>query len=144
MTEQIINSTVADWLLQHPAMPILVTDDVSVSAVAITMLDNAARDAYVCDGDAILGHLSFVKVMNHVFAHERPIHTHRQLFSRVTETDINELMDPHFQYCRPDEKLADVLHRQLESGTDDIIVLNRMNRVEGVIRLTEVLKASLQ
>lgn len=144
MSCQIIDLTVGEWLQLHQAEPVLVSADMPLKHVAEQMLIRGHRDAYVAREQTILGHLNFNKVINHLFAHERPIHTHRQLFACVTEATAAELMDPHYAYCRENEVLSDVLHRQLESDIDDLIVLSSDSMLCGVIVLNELVRESLK
>jgi hypothetical protein len=53
-------------------------------------------------------------------------------------------MDPHYAYCRENEVLSDVLHRQLESDIDDLIVLSSDNMLCGVVVLNELVRESLK
>jgi len=144
MTERLIEQSVAEWLEQHPARMVLVTQNTALVHAVKLMLDNEARDAYVVEGKRVHGHLSFNKLLNYLFTQERPVHSHRQLFSRIAEISVADIMDPHYAYCRPDEQINAVLHRQLQHDVTDLIVLASDDSPVGVVKLTEVVRESLQ
>ncbi len=145
MTQRIIDKTVKDWLSQHQQPMVLVAADTSLLDILRQMLAADCLDAYVVEDNRVKGHLSFNKVVNHLFTQERPIHTHRQLFARIsTDSEAEELMDPHFAYCRPDEKINQVLHRLLQCGVSDLIVLATDDSPLGVVKLTQLIRESLQ
>lgn len=144
MTERIINLTVGQWLQQHQHGLVVVRPDTALPDIVKALLASDSRDAYVVDKGKVLGHLGFNKLVNHLFSPERPVHSHRQLFAQVTTATAAELMDPHFTYCREDEPVNQVLHRQLQSDITDLIVLATDNAPLGVVRLTELVRESLQ
>lgn len=144
MACEIIDMTVEQWIADHSEKPVTLMADASLTDVANALLTANSRDAYIIDDkQRIKGHLAFNKVINHLFTHVRPIHTHRQLFARVTEPTAAELMDPHFAYCRLDEALCDVIHRQLGRDVDDLVVVAQDNSLLGVVKLRELLIESL-
>lgn len=143
MTRTIIDLSVDEWLRSHQRMPVQVAAGDDLEYVARQMLASRTRDAYVVTQQRVHGHLGFNQVVNYLFTQERPIHTHRQLFARVAVPTAGEVMDPHYPYCRPDEALCDVLHRQLASAIDDLLVLAADDTLLGVIRLEELVLESL-
>lgn len=145
MSEHIIDLSVADWLHRHPEQVVRVSTDTSLPDVVRILLEHGSRDAYVVDGNRVLGHLGLNRVVRHLFAQDRPEHSPRQLFARIAmAATASELMDPHFAYCREDERIAQVLHRQLQSDVSDLVVLASDDTPLGVIKLTEVVRESLQ
>lgn len=145
MTQWIIEKTVQDWLTQHQQPMVLVAPDTSLLDILKQMLAADCLDAYVVEDNHVLGHLSFNNLVNHLFTQERPIHTHRQLFARISaDAGAEELMDPHFAYCRPDEQINQVLHRLLQVGVSDLIVLAPDDSPMGVVKLTQLIRESLQ
>jgi predicted transcriptional regulator len=63
---------------------------------------------------------------------------------RLIEQSVADIMDPHYAYCRPNEQVNAVLHRQLQHDVSDLIVLAADDSPVGVVRLTEVVRESLQ
>lgn len=144
MTQQIINLTVADWLTLHGEHRLVkVAPDAALCDVLKEMLDADSRDAYVVSHNRVIGHLGFNKLLNHLFSEERPVHSHRQLFAQVTLADASEIMDPHFTYCRENERINDILHRQLQCDVSDLVVLAADNSPIGVVKLTDMVRESL-
>lgn len=145
MSEHIVELSVAEWLQRYPEAVVTVSSNASLADVLRTMLDHASRDAYVVEENRVKGHLGLNKVVRHLFAQDRPEHSPRQLLARVAmAATAAELMDPHFAYCREDERIAQVLHRQLQSDISDLVVLAADDSPLGVIKLTEVVRESLQ
>lgn len=146
MTEQdFANISVAEWLANYPELPVIVSAAATMPEIASDLLKENSRDAYILDGDnKVIGHLSFGNVTNHLLSEHRPIHTHRQLFSRITEPVAEEIMDPHFAYARTDESLCEVIHRQLERGVDTLVVLAEDGSLQGSIKLRELVAESLK
>jgi predicted transcriptional regulator len=144
MSERIIEQSVGEWLQEHPTEMVLVAPDMPLLEIVRALLNKDARDAYVVENERVLGHLGFNNLVNHLFTQERPVHSHRQLFARVALPNAAELMDPHFAYCREDERINRILHRQLQCDVSDLVVLASDNTPIGVIKLTEVVRESLQ
>jgi len=146
MTEQdFAKISVSEWLKQYPELPLVVAAGATMNEVANLLLKENSRDAYILDGDnKVKGHLSFGNVTNHLLSEHLPIHTHRQLFSRVTEPTAEEIMDPHYTYARCDESLCEVIHRQLERDVDTLVVLDDDDTLIGSIKLRELVAESLK
>lgn len=144
MTETIINLTVGQWLKNHPHGLVMVDPATPLLEIVQQLLDADSRDAYVVENNRVLGHLGFNDLINHLFTQERPIHSHRQLFARVAVATAAELMDPHLAYCREDEPINQILHRQLQCDVSDLIVLASDDSPLGVVKLTEVVRESLR
>ncbi|MDH5357447.1 MAG: CBS domain-containing protein [Gammaproteobacteria bacterium] len=146
MTEQdFAHIFVSEWLSLHPETPVVVAGKTPMREVALTLLANNSRDAYIVDeNNKVLGHLSFGKMTNHLLSEHRPIHTHRQLFARVTDPTAEEVMDPHFAYARCDESLCEVIHRQLERDVDTLVVLAEDNTLLGSVSLRDLVAESLK
>ncbi|HHA18237.1 MAG TPA: CBS domain-containing protein [Methylophaga sp.] len=143
--EKFSDITVSNWLTTHPETPVIVTASASMPEVAQLLLDNNSRDAYILDDDKkVVGHLSFGKTIDYLLSEHRPKHTHRYLFSRITEATAVEVMDPHFAYARIEESLCEVIHRQLERGVDTLVVLAEDSRLLGSIQLRELVAESLK
>ncbi len=140
-----IGKTLVDWLENHHSKPVIVTEMASISELANALLVMNKRDAYVVNkANRVIGHISFAKVANQLLSEHRSTHTHRQLFARVVEPTAKELMDPHFTSAYKDELLCDVIHRQLDHGLDDLIVLTRdTHEALGVIQMNDILAESL-
>lgn len=143
MTEQIIDLSVSEWLTRHPNPMVLVEPDTPLLEIVKLLLEVDSRDAYVVDKGRVKGHLAINKLVNHLFTQDRPVHSHRQLFARVAAASAAELMDPHFAYCREDERINQILHRQLQCDVSDLIVLASDNTPKGVVKLTQVVRESL-
>lgn len=144
MSETIINLSVGQWLKDHPHGLVAVAPDMALPDIVRQLLATDSRDAYVVENNRVLGHLGLNKLINHLFPHERPVHSHRQLFAQVAVATALELMDPHFTYCRDDESINDILHRQLQCDINDLVVLASDNAPIGVVKLTEVVRESLK
>ncbi len=138
------NMSVADWLVDHPVEPVVIPTDTTMDTVAQLLLANNSRDAYMLDNNKIVGHLGFANMANHLLAEHRPTHTHRQLFSRITEPTVGDVMDSHFAYARSDESLCEVIHRQLERDVDTLVVLADDGSLLGAIKLSELVAESLK
>lgn len=137
--------TLVDWLESHQSVPVIVHESASISELATALLAMKKRDAYVIDkNNRVIGHIGFVKVANQLLSEHRSTHTHRQLFARVIEPTAKEVMDPHFTSAYKDELLCDVIHRQLDHGIDDLIVLTPdTHEAIGVIQMNDILAESL-
>jgi predicted transcriptional regulator len=144
MSERLINQSVAEWLKAHPNNMVLVTAETPVCEVVKLMLESDTRDAYVMESEHVKGHLGFNKLVNYLFSQERPVHSHRQLFNRIADVSVIDIMDPHYAYCRVNEKVNDVLHRQLQHDVGDLIILDMDDSPVGVVKLTEVVWESLK
>lgn len=144
MAETIIDMTVAEWLQLHPQQLVFVACETPILEIVKALLKADAHDAYVIENHRVLGHLSFTKMVNHLFSHERPVHSHRQIFAQVIQPTAAELMDPHFAYCRESENINQILHRQLQCEVTDLVVLGTNNAPIGVIKLTDVVRESLK
>jgi predicted transcriptional regulator len=144
MSERIIELTVAEWLQAHPNALVTVSADTGLRDIVKTLIEHDSRDAYVLENGRVKGHLSFNKLVNHLFCHDRPVHSHRQLFAQVAAATAGELMDPHFAYCRENEKINQILHRQLQTDVTDLVVLAADEAPTGVVKLTEVVRESLR
>jgi predicted transcriptional regulator len=144
MIARIKDLSVAEWLEKHPNQAVLVEPETPLEDVIKACLDRQADDAYILDAGKIEGHLALSKLVNHVFCHERPVHTHRQLFARVSQLTAADLVDPHFAYCRPEEKINEILHRQLQSNVQDLLVLAADSSPLGVVNLKQVVRESLK
>lgn len=143
--EDFSDITVETWLANHSEMPVIVAANASMSEVTQRLLENNSRDVYILDDEKkVIGHLSFGRAANYLLSEHRPIHTHRQLFSRITDPTAAEVMDPHFAYARIEESLCEVIHRQLERDVDTLIVLAEDNRLLGSIKLREIVAESLK
>jgi predicted transcriptional regulator len=138
-------NTVASWLLEHANEAVLVYKNTTINEVADRLIGSHQRDAYVIDDDNhVLGHIGFDKIANHVLSEHRSTHTRRQLFARVTEPFAYELMNPHFIYAYHDELLCDVIHRQLDHGIEELVVIDRQtHEVFGIIKLRDVITDSV-
>lgn len=144
MAERSIELTVKQWLKYHPVKLVAVAPATGLLDIVKVMLQLNARDAYVVENNQVLGHLSFTKLVNHIFSEERPVRSHRQLFAHVAVASAVELMDPHFAYCREQEIINQILHRQLQSDVSDLVVLGSDDAPVGVIKLTDVVQESLK
>lgn len=145
MIEEVFSDiTVSNWLANHPETAVIVAANASMSEVAQLLLENNSRDAYILEDKKVIGHLSFGKTTNYLLSEHRPIHTHRHLFSRITDPIAEEVMDPHFAYARIEESLCEVIHRQLERDVDTLIVLAEDNSSLGAIKLREIVAESLK
>ncbi|MBE0438991.1 MAG: CBS domain-containing protein [Gammaproteobacteria bacterium] len=140
-----LGKTLDDWLEQHQAQPVIVDETASICELANELLAMGKRDAYVVNNThRVIGHISYAKVANQLLSEHRSTHTHRQLFARVIEPTAKELMDPHFTSAYKDELLCDVIHRQLDHGLDDLIVLDRdSHKALGVIQMSDILAESI-
>lgn len=140
-----VGKTLGDWLDNHQSQPVIVNETASISELANALLAMHKRDAYVVNKtNRVIGHIGFAKVANQLLSEHRSTHTHRQLFARVIEPTAKELMDPHFTSAYKDELLCDVIHRQLDHGLDDLIVLDHdTHEALGVIQMSDILTESL-
>ncbi|NQY26494.1 MAG: CBS domain-containing protein [Piscirickettsiaceae bacterium] len=136
--------SVNDWMTTHSETAVVVSVTATMEDIAQVLLENNSRDAYVVDNNIVVGHLGFANVTNHLLTEHRPTHTHRQLFSRVTEPTAAEVMDSRFAYARCDESLCEVIHRQLERDVETLVVLAENGSLLGAIELRDLLAESLK
>ena len=132
----------AHWIKQHSKSPTTVQPEATFDAILDLILTTPClRDIYVRSDDGILiGHISHHRLSQLLLAEYRPVHTRRQLVERVIAETAKEIMETHFETAHVDEELDEVLHRQLNSGVEDMPVLDDSGLPIGVINLTQILK----
>ncbi|MFC1602701.1 CBS domain-containing protein [Pseudomonadota bacterium] len=131
-----------DWIKQHSKLPTTVKPDAAFDAILDLLLTiPCLRDIYVASDDGILiGHISHHRLSQLLLAEYRPVHTRRQLIERVIAETAKEIMEPHFETAHIDEELDEILHRQLNSGVEEMPVLDDSGLPIGVINLTQILR----
>jgi CBS-domain-containing membrane protein len=133
---------VKDWLARHPATILLVPAGNSLVEALDRMLERPeARDAYVIDErKRVIGHLGRRRLVHHLFAAQRPVHTRRQLMDRIAAGTAHESMSRHFATARPDEDLDEVFHRMLEHDVEDLPVIDDDGMLRGAVNLAGLLR----
>lgn len=134
---------VHEWIDRHPGMPATVPSGAGLAeAVERLLAEPGQRDIHVVDPRGrVLGHLSHKRLAQLLLFEHRDTHTRRQLMERIgTTASVDELMEGQFPYCRPDEDLDDVLHRQISNQTEALPVLGEDDMLLGAIVLTEVMR----
>ena len=88
----------------------------------------------------VLGHLSHQRLAHLLLFEHRATQTRCQLMENIgARGRVEELMEGQFPYCRPDEDLDNVLHRQISNQTEALPVLGEDDVLLGTIVLTEVM-----
>ncbi len=132
---------VSDWLHQHPIKAGVVQKDWSLEQIMEKLLGNSRlKDLYVLDSNnQVIGHLSYKKLAKLVLAEHCVHHTRNQLLERVAPGSAVELMEVHFASAKPDERLDESIHRQLDHWVEDLPVINQQGELLGVINLSDIL-----
>ena len=134
---------VSDWIDAHPgAAPTVAPDASLVTMIEELLRRPGARDVYVVSEEGrVIGHLSYKRLIRSVLAEHHRWPTRRQLMEKVAGGPARELMNSHFPTASPDEKLDNVLHRQLEHDIEDMVVVDSDGVLLGAVSLTAVLAA---
>jgi len=134
---------VSEWIAANPGAAPTVAPDASLAAIIEELLRRpGARDVYVVSEEGrVIGHLSHKRLIRSVLAEHHPWPTRRQLMDKVAGGPARELMNSHFPTASPDEKLDNVLHRQLEHDIEDLVVVDSDGVLLGAVSLTAVLEA---
>ena len=137
---------IADWLERHPVNGVTVGRDASLEEAARALLDEPeCRDVYVTDNDGrVIGHLGFRRLAGVLLSAHRPTHSRRQMLDRVARGPVHEFMDRRFIAARIDEEVHHVLHAHMERRVEDIPVVDEANRLAGVIRLVDLVRAAIE
>lgn len=137
---------IADWLDHRAVKGVTVARDASLEEAASALLDEPeCRDVYVTDaGGRVVGHLGFRRLAGLLLAAHRPTHSRRQMLDRVARGPVGEFMDQHFIAARLDENVHEVLHQHMERRVEDIPVLDGEERLVGVIRLVDLIRAAIE
>ncbi len=135
---------IADWLEGHAVSGVTVEGDTSLEEAARALLGKPeCRDIYVTDPEGrVVGHLGFRRLAD-VLLH-RSTSSRRQMLERVTPGPVREFMEQHFISARLDEHVHDVLYKNMEQWLEDIPVLDADNRLAGIIRLVDFVRAAIQ
>jgi len=133
---------VSEWIAENPGAATIVAPDASLAAIIEELLSRpGARDVYVVTEEGrVIGHLSHKRLIRSVLAEHHPRPTRRQLMEKIAGGPARELMNAHFPTASPDEKLDNVLHRQLEHDIEDMVVIDSNGALLGAVSLTAVLK----
>ena len=137
---------VFEWLSEQPDGIVVVGEDLSIKEVAGVFLSHPRlRDLYVvsAQGD-ILGHIRHRRLAQLLLTEHLPFQSSHQLMERVFGGTAGEIMERDFVSAHPDEELDNILHQMLEYRVDDMPVVDSANRVIGTIKLTDVMRASLE
>lgn len=135
---------IADWLERYNITWVTVERDASLEEAARAMLgEPECRDLYVTDAEKrVVGHLRF-RQLAEVLLH-RSTYSRRQLIERVAPGPVSEYMDQYFISAQVDEQVQDVLYKNMERWVEDIPVLDGDNRLVGIIRLIDLVRAAIE
>lgn len=135
---------IADWFEGHTVTGVTVERNASLEEAARALLgEPECRDIYVTDAEGrVVGHLGFRRLADILLY--RSTSSRRQLLERVAPGPVHEFMDQRFVSARLDEHVQDVLHRNMERWVDDIPVLDDDNRLAGIIRLVDLVRAAIE
>jgi CBS-domain-containing membrane protein len=135
---------VADWIAEHPQPLVTVSTDCMIDQLLEQMLAKPCqRDLYVRDKEGRLhGHISYRRLAHLLLSEHRPSQSLRQMVEQVTGGSAKEIMSAQFPSARPGEELDDVIHRQLDSGIEQMPVIDETGNPVGVVNLTDVLMAA--
>lgn len=137
---------IVDWLERHPLAGVTVARDDSLEQAARALLAAPeCRDVYVVDADGrVVGHLGFRRLAGVLLSAHRPTHSRRQMLERVARGPAREFMDRRFIAARPEQSIHAVLHAHMERRVEDIPVLGGDDRLVGVIRLVDLVRAAIE
>jgi CBS-domain-containing membrane protein len=135
---------VADWIAEHPRLPVTIPADCVVDQILQQMLTKPCqRDLYVQDKSGRLtGHISYRRLAQLLLAEHRPSQSLRQMVEQVAGGSAKEIMSAQFPCARPDEELDDVIPRQLDGNIEEMPVIDESGRPLGVVNLSDVLIAA--
>lgn len=135
---------VADWIREHPHLPVTIPADGKIDLILERMLTKPCqRDLYVQEENGCLtGHISFWRLAPLLLAEHRPRQSRRQMIEQVAGGTAGEIMCSQFPFAGPEEELDDVIHRQLDSNIEEMPVLDENGMPLGVVKITEVLMTS--
>lgn len=133
--------TASDWLEQHPKQAGVVKEDWNLNQIMEKLLGNSRlNDLYVINSEnKVIGHLNYKKLAKLVLAEHCIGHTRSEILERVVPGSAAELMEVHFARANPDEKIDEILYRQLDHWVEDLPVINQQGELLGVINLSDVL-----
>ena len=137
---------ITEWLKRHPVSGVTVERDASLEDAAQALLEEPeCRDIYVIDADRrVVGHLGFRHLAGVLLSAHRPTHSRRQMLNRVARGPVHEFMEQRFIAAGLDESVHHVLHAHMERRIEDIPVLDGEGRLEGVIRLVDLVRAAIE
>ena len=135
--------TVGEWIAGTPGTVITVAPDACLDEIIDRLLaEPCLRDVHVLSEDGrVIGHLSHRRLVRLALVEHRPGHTRRQLLDRVSCGCARELMDVDFVCAHPNERLDEVLHRQIEQDVEDMPVIDDSGRLLGAVNITAVLRS---
>ncbi|MFN2381805.1 MAG: HPP family protein [Guyparkeria sp.] len=135
----------SEWLEHHPAEALTVVATDSLADAATRLLSHPeSRELYVLDDEGrVCGHLGFRRLAGIFLAHLRPTHSRRQLVERITPSTVRDYMDERVLCMRPDERISEGLHQHMERRVEDIPVVDEDDRLLGVIRVADLLRAAI-
>ncbi|HSH57772.1 MAG TPA: CBS domain-containing protein [Halomonas sp.] len=142
----------SEWVATHPVKALTVVGECSLQEAARVLLDDGGgRDLFVLDDEGrVCGHLGFWHVSTLLLAKLRPTHSLRELVERITLGSVADHMDDRVMCAGPDEDIDDILYRHdlfqqhVERRVEDIPVVDENRRLLGVIRLSDLLRNTLE
>lgn len=130
------------WILRYPGHEVAVPRTASLEETADAVLSAPeARDVFVVGAAGkLLGCLPHRRLAALLLAEHRPRSARRHIAERAVRGTVGELME-RVHPVHQDDELADVLHRVLEHGLEDMPVVDDAGTLVGSIRLTDILRA---
>jgi CBS domain-containing protein len=133
---------VSEALTQLDSLPYLAVEgDCTLEEIADRIQDQRqVRGIYVVDAKArLLGTLSLGVLIRHLTTtRHKPLFHVRSLLTRLTSTNVIDLMDKHVVYAQKDEDLEGVLDRMIHSNIKEIPVVDEEKRIISVLSLLDL------
>jgi CBS domain-containing protein len=133
---------VSEALTQLVSLPYLaVSGDCTLEEISDRIKDQRqVRGIYVVDAEGrLLGTLSLGVLIRHLTtARHKPLFHVRSLLTRLTSTNVVDLMDKHVVYAHKDEDLEGILDRMIHSNIKEIPVVDEEKRIISVLSLLDL------
>ncbi len=143
---------ISEWLKAHPVKALTIAGESSLQDAARLLLDDTEgrRDLFVLDADGqVCGHLGFWHVATLLLAKLRPTLSLREVIERITLGTVADHMDDQVICAGVDEDIDDILYQHdlfqqhVERRVEDIPVVDKQQRLLGVVRLSDLLRDAI-
>lgn len=133
---------VSEALTQVTSLPYLtVGGDCTLEEISDKIKDQRqVRGIYVMDAEGrLMGTLSLGVLIRHLTAARRqPLFHARSLLTRLTSTNVIDLMDKHVVYAQKEEDLHQVLDRMIRRNIKEVPVVDENRRIMAVLSLLDL------